>query len=97
RHRPRPRRARRHRARTVGGPRLMAPTRPPRARTIAAWVASLTAAAVFVTGAVIAQGYDAEDLPAVETTVWVARDASGGQYAKVNTDIAEIAAVRTAQ
>ncbi len=74
----------------------MAPRRP-RARTVVAWAGGVTAAALLITGAAVAQGYDAEDLPVIETNVWVSRDASGGQYAKVNTDIAEIASVNAAQ
>jgi hypothetical protein len=42
--------------------------------------------------AVFAQGYDAQEVLPLETSVWVARDA--GQYARVNTDLAEIDTVR---
>lgn len=71
--------------------------RGPRARTVVAWAGGVTAAVLLVTGAAVAQGYDAEDLPVVETSVWVARAAAGGQYAMVNTDVAEIVSVNTAQ
>ena len=43
--------------------------------------------------AVVAQGYDAQQVPRREPSVWVARDA--GQYARVNTDLGEIDTVRT--
>ena len=42
--------------------------------------------------AVFAEGYDAQEVLPLETNVWVARDA--GQYARVNTDLAEIDTVR---
>jgi hypothetical protein len=42
--------------------------------------------------AVFAQGYDAQEVLPLETNVWVARDS--GQYARVNTDLAEIDTVR---
>jgi hypothetical protein len=42
--------------------------------------------------AVVAQGYDAQEVLPLETSVWVARDS--GQYARVNTDLAEIDTVR---
>ena len=42
--------------------------------------------------AVFAQGYDAQEVLPLETSVWVARDS--GQYARVNTDLAEIDTVR---
>jgi hypothetical protein len=42
--------------------------------------------------AVFAQGYDAQEVLPLETAVWVARDS--GQYARVNTDLAEIDTVR---
>jgi len=69
----------------------------PRARTIVAWSAGVSAAVLLVAGAAVAQGYDAQDVPVIETNVWVARDAAGGQYARVNTDIGEIGSVNSAQ
>jgi hypothetical protein len=42
--------------------------------------------------AVFAEGYDAQEVLPLETSVWVARDS--GQYARVNTDLAEIDTVR---
>lgn len=56
-------------------------------------VAVIAVAALVVTGAVIAQGYDAQDLPRIESSVWVVRDS--GQYARVNTDLGEIDTVRS--
>jgi len=46
-----------------------------------------------ITGlAVVAQGYDAQEVPRLETSVWVAR--ADGQYGRVNTDLAELDTVR---
>lgn len=61
-------------------------------RRPAAWVATAVVAALVVTVAVVAGGYDARDTPRVEPGVWVARDA--GQYARVNTDTGELDTVR---
>ena len=73
---------------TVSSPRV--PWWRKRATSV---VAGVTVAALVVTGAVIAQGYDAQELPRVENSVWVTRDA--GQYARVNTDLGEIDTVRS--
>jgi len=74
----------------------MAAAREPRERRpILAAIGGVAAGAVLVTGAVVAQGYDAREIPRLETTVWVTRDA--GQYARVNTDLAEIDTVRRVQ
>lgn len=68
-----------------------------RTRAVVGWTSGLVAAGLVVTGAVVAAGYDAEDLPTVESTVWVSRNpASGQQYAAVNTDLAEIVSVNDA-
>ncbi|SJN09503.1 Fibronectin, type III domain protein [Leucobacter sp. 7(1)] len=61
-------------------------------RRAAAWIAGGVTAALVVTIAVFAGGYDARDTPRVEPGVWVARDA--GQYARVNTDTGELDTVR---
>ncbi|MGI9824697.1 Ig-like domain-containing protein [Agromyces sp. Marseille-Q5079] len=71
--------------------------RRPAARTgrrsaIIASVAGVAAVAVVATLAVTANGYEAQEVPRVETSVWVTRDS--GQYARVNTDLAEIDVVR---
>ncbi|WP_141629898.1 Ig-like domain-containing protein [Salinibacterium sp. PAMC 21357] len=56
-------------------------------------VAGVAVATLLVTGAVVAQGYDAQEVPRVESSVWVVRDS--GQYARVNTDLGEIDTVRS--
>ncbi|MGW9630017.1 Ig-like domain-containing protein [Agromyces sp. NPDC055520] len=60
--------------------------------TIVAAVAGVAAVATVVTLAVTANGYEAQQVPRLETSVWVTRDT--GQYARVNTDLAEIDLVR---
>ncbi|MFD6056102.1 Ig-like domain-containing protein [Agromyces sp. NPDC060279] len=65
--------------------------RPTRGAIIGA-VAGVAAVATVVTLAVTANGYEAQQVPRLETSVWVSRDA--GQYARVNTDLAEIDVVR---
>jgi len=62
-------------------------------RTLLAVVSAILVVAVLATLAVVSQGYDAQQVPKLETSVWVARDA--GQYARVNTDLGEIDTVRT--
>ncbi|MFF2388762.1 Ig-like domain-containing protein [Agromyces sp. NPDC058104] len=59
---------------------------------VIASVAGLAAVATVVTLAVTANGYEAQEVPRLETAVWVTRDS--GQYARVNTDLAEIDLVR---
>ncbi|GAA1839953.1 fibronectin type III domain-containing protein [Agromyces salentinus] len=63
-----------------------------RRSAIIASVAGVAAVAVVATLAVTANGYEAQEVPRVETSVWVTRDS--GQYARVNTDLAEIDVVR---
>ncbi|MBO9579173.1 MAG: hypothetical protein J7480_10460, partial [Microbacteriaceae bacterium] len=67
-----------------------------RAPAMIAWTSGAVVATLLVGGAVLAQGYDAQEVPTVESSVWVSRDASGGQFAKVNTDIGEIESVNDA-
>jgi hypothetical protein len=43
-------------------------------------------------GAVLADGYDAQELPRLETNIWVTRDE--GQYARLNTELNELDTVR---
>ncbi|WP_341940449.1 Ig-like domain-containing protein [Microbacterium sp. LWH10-1.2] len=62
-----------------------------RGRIIAA-VAGVATLAAVVAFAVTAQGYQAQEVPRLESSVWVVRDS--GQYARVNTDLAEIDTVR---
>lgn len=64
----------------------------PRRGAIIGAVAGVAAVATVVTLAVTADGYEAQQVPRLETAVWVTRDA--GQYARVNTDLAEIDVVR---
>ncbi|MCD5345246.1 Ig-like domain-containing protein [Agromyces sp. S2-1-8] len=59
---------------------------------IIASIAGIAAVATVVTLAVTANGYEAQEVPQLETSIWVTRDA--GQYARVNTDLAEIDLVR---
>lgn len=62
-----------------------------RNRLIAA-ISGVAALAVVVTLAVTAQGYQSQEVPRLESAVWVMRDS--GQYARVNTELAEIDTVR---
>jgi len=55
-------------------------------------LAGVAAGATVTTLAVVAQGYDAQEVPRLETSVWVAR--ADGQYGRVNTDLAELDTVR---
>ncbi|WP_167050552.1 Ig-like domain-containing protein [Salinibacterium sp. ZJ77] len=55
-------------------------------------VATVAVLGVVGTAAVVAQGFDAQQVPQLETSVWVTRDA--GQYGRVNTELAEIDTVR---
>src|SRR5690606_461444 len=80
----------------VGGDSPMArPPAPRRSlRRRIPLIAGLTSVAVVTTLAVVVDGYDAQEVPALSTSVWVTRDA--GQYARVNTELAEIDTVRSA-
>lgn len=70
--------------------RAAQPTRP-RRRLIAA-IAGAAAVLVVLTLAITAQGYQAQEVPRLESSVWVMRDS--GEYARVNTELAEIDTVR---
>ncbi|GAA1956509.1 Ig-like domain-containing protein [Agromyces allii] len=70
----------------------MTARRPARRGAVIASVAAVAAVATVVTLAVTANGYEAQEVPRLETSVWVTRDT--GQYARVNTDLAEIDLVR---
>lgn len=59
------------------------------------WVASGVVAALVVTLAVVASGFDSRETPREDPSVWVERMA--GQYARVNTETAEIDTVRVAE
>lgn len=59
------------------------------------WLWSTAAVAtvtVVVTGAVLADGYDEQEVPRLEPSVWVTRD--DGRYARVNTELGEIDTVK---
>lgn len=73
--------------------RRAAPRRP--RRGLLPLVAGVAAVGVVATLAVALDGYDAQEVPALSTAVWVSRDA--GQYARVNTELAEIDTVRSAE
>lgn len=62
-----------------------------RGRLIAA-ISGVAALAVMLTLAITAQGYQSQEVPRLESSVWVMRDS--GQYARVNTELAEIDTVR---
>ncbi len=64
-------------------------------RRIAAWIAGTLSAALVVTLAVVANGFDSRETPREDPSVWVER--SAGQYARVNTETAEIDTVRVAE
>ena len=69
-----------------------APRRP--LRRLIPLIAGIATVAVVGTLAVVVDGYDAQEVPALSTSVWVTRDS--GQYARVNTELAEIDTVRAA-
>ncbi|QMU97063.1 hypothetical protein FVO59_07375 [Microbacterium esteraromaticum] len=71
--------------------RPMAPVRS-RGRLIGG-IAAAAAIVMVIVLAVTAQGYQAQEVPRLESSVWVLRDS--GQYARVNTELAEIDTVRS--
>lgn len=64
-------------------------------RRLIAGIAGGVSAALVVTLAVVANGFDSRETPREDPSVWVERMA--GQYARVNTDTAEIDTVRVAE
>ncbi len=56
------------------------------------WLAGGVAVAILVAFAVVSTGFDARTTPRIDPAVWVER--SSGQYARVNTETAEIDTVR---
>lgn len=57
------------------------------------WATAVTAiVAVVTTGAILADGYDEQEVPRLEPSVWVTRD--DGRYARVNTELGEIDTVK---
>lgn len=73
--------------------RAAAPPRRPWTRAVP-WIAGVAAIATVGTLAIALDGYDAQEVPPLSTSVWVTRDT--GQYARVNTELAEIDTVRAA-
>lgn len=59
------------------------------------WVSAGVVTALVVTLAVVASGFDSRETPREDPSVWVERMA--GQYARVNTETAEIDTVRVAE
>ncbi len=55
-------------------------------------LAALAAIGAITALAIVAPGYDSQDVPRLETSVWVTRD--DGQYARVNTELGEIDTTR---
>ncbi len=64
----------------------------PRAPRVLAAATSVIAVGAVSVGAVLADGYDAQELPRLETNIWVTRD--DGQYARLNTELGELDTVR---
>ena len=67
---------------------------PRRTRGLVAAIASVVVIALLVTGAVVAQGYDARKVNPSPNSVWVIRDS--GQYGRVNTELGQLDTVRDA-
>ncbi|MFT4158085.1 MAG: Ig-like domain-containing protein [Microbacterium sp.] len=74
------------------GDREASDVRPRSRGRVIAVVSGIAALAAVTVFAVTAQGYQAQEVPRLESSVWVMRDS--GQYARVNTDLAEIDTVR---
>ncbi|MCU1409313.1 MAG: hypothetical protein JWR04_20 [Rhodoglobus sp.] len=72
-----------------------APARKLSARPLLKAGAAVAGIAIVAGLAVVAQGYDAQEVPRLETSVWVTRD--DGQYARVNTELGELDTVRSVQ
>lgn len=69
-------------------------TPPQRRRRIIGALSGTLTIALLVTFAVISNGFDARETPREEASIWVER--SAGQFARVNTETAEIDTVRIA-
>ncbi|QEO13999.1 hypothetical protein FLP10_05850 [Agromyces intestinalis] len=67
--------------------------RGPRRGAIAALVAAVAVVGTVAGFAITSAGYQAQEVPRLESSVWVTRD--DGKYARVNTDLAELDTVRT--
>ena len=68
--------------------------RRPRSTVIGA-TSVVVVVGLLTTLAVTAEGYDAQETPRLESSVWVTRD--DGKYARVNTDLGEIDTVRAVE
>ncbi|WP_127792332.1 Ig-like domain-containing protein [Agromyces sp. LHK192] len=67
--------------------------RGPRRGMIAAVVASVAVIGTVAGFAITSAGYESQEVPRVETSVWVTRD--DGRYGRVNADLAELDTVRS--
>ncbi|MFC7766288.1 hypothetical protein [Leucobacter soli] len=65
------------------------------ARPWVGWVSGVVVAALVVTLAVVASGFDSRETPREDPSVWAMR--ASGQYARINTETAEIDTVRQVQ
>src|SRR5690554_3344202 len=73
---------------------MSAPQSPDNKRRPWLWsTAAVATVTVVITGAVLADGYDEQEVPRLEPSVWVTRD--DGRYARVNTELGEIDTVKT--
>lgn len=76
----------------MAGPRARG-AQPARSRgRLIGGIAAAVAVVAVIALAITAQGYPAQEVPRLESSVWVLRDS--GQYARVNTELAEIDTVR---
>lgn len=72
---------------------MSVPQQAPRNRRPLLWSTAIVATvATVVTGAILADGYDEQEVPRLEPSVWVTRD--DGRYARVNTELGEIDTVK---
>ncbi|WP_394554651.1 Ig-like domain-containing protein [Agromyces sp. MMS24-JH15] len=67
--------------------------RRPRRAIVAALTAGVAVVGVAAGFAITSAGYESQEVPRVEPTVWVTRD--DGRYGRVNTDLAELDTVRS--
>ncbi|MBC9944584.1 Ig-like domain-containing protein [Leucobacter sp. cx-328] len=81
----------------MAAPRAVKPTKgtPVRRRRWLNWLSAGVVVALGVTVAVVSQGFDARETSRDEPSVWAMR--ASGQYARVNTETAEIDTVRIAE
>ncbi len=81
----------------MAAPRAVRPNKgtPVRRRRWLNWLSAGVVVALGVTVAVVSQGFDARETSREEPSVWAMR--ASGQYARVNTETAEIDTVRIAE